>query len=171
LPGMRRTYLRLLAGLAVCEAYAAVLPAGHEAPGAYETILEALRAIDSASDPVAAYVWSALQLLEREGALPRFEACALTGQPVRGTHRWVSATAGGVVHESAANQFADRFRASGVALIGLARTVELDAAPNRLRHGNECARVLHEFLRHLSERRLPATETFLGAADTAPGPV
>jgi DNA repair protein RecO (recombination protein O) len=169
-PGIRRSYLAMLAGLAVCEAYAAVLPAGHEAPGAYETVVEALQAIDGSRDPVAAYVWAALKLLEREGAMPRFDACAVTGQVVRGAQRWISARAGGVVHESVADQFADRFRVSSEALIGLAKTAELDVAPNRLRRGSECARILHSFIRYLVERRLPATEALL-AADIETGRV
>lgn len=169
-PGIRRSYLAMLAGLAVCEAYAAVIPAGHEAPGAYETVLEALHAIDESRDPVAAYVWAALQLLEREGAMPRFDACAVTEQPVRGVQRWISARAGGVVHESVADQFADRFQVSSEALIGLAKTAELDVAPKRLRRGGECARIVHSFVRYLAERRLPATEALL-AADIETGRV
>lgn len=156
--GLRSDFQRLSFGLALLELYAAVLPYEQPDPEAYEVLLVSLLALEKHEKPVVALVWAELQLMSAEGFLPQFDRSVLSDAPIKEAEAFASPTAGGYVTAAESLDFADRFKVRAEALLGLARTAELDSPPANLKLADECLIALFPFWRHIAETQLPANE-------------
>src|SRR5262249_52420488 len=74
---------------------------------------------------------------------------------------FLSPDAGGYVATPSSGPFSDRFRVRAEALLGLARTAELDTPPPNLKFADECLVALFPFWRHIAETQLPANDAIV----------
>lgn len=160
-PGLRADYDRLIMGLALCEAYAAVCQPNNPDPDAFDLLVMSLRTLETHVSPLVALVWAELKLLAVEGVEPGWIECAVDGARLAEDPAWLSPMAGGYVSLAHAHEFVDRFHAPSEVAIGLAKTSELDEAPPRLRHAQACLRALLPFLRHMAHAPLPASTSLV----------
>lgn len=158
LPALRSDYARLVCGMAMVELVAVHVPYEAPRPDVFDALSTALSVLGGDGDPAIPLVWFAARLLVAEGQMPDWSHCAVTGTPIKATTVWYSAGAGGAVLESEAGRFADSRKASREALVGIARTAELDRPPQRLKRSNECSAVLFRFWQGVADSPLPAWE-------------
>ncbi len=160
-PGLRTDYNRISAGLALAELYAAIVPEGLPQEELFELLVISIEVLVKHSDPCLALTWAQLKLIEAEGHLPIFDRCVICSKPVTANPAWASPHAGGNLCAGHALQYTDRFQARAEALIGLARTVELDQPPTTLKHSVTAAGILNKFSHGLADCRLPANDSYL----------
>lgn len=161
--GLRSDYDRLSLALALAEVVEATSQPENPEPEVFDLLVYALRALELGSEPGPVFVWSALRLMELEGVAPSFVVCAATGEALVENPAWVSPTAGGYVRPEVSEALVDRFLAPAEALIGLAKTAELDEPPAHLRKIDAAVFVLHRLWEHNAHRKLPAFAAALGA--------
>lgn len=163
---IRSDYDRLVLALAYLELVA--IHATHELTNEelFDSTFEALNHLEHHPKPLVALVWAELRLLEIEGVLPVFESCTVTGQKLAETPAWISPTAGGYVHSSRANDYADRRQFDARVLVGLSRVSELEAPPPKLNFEQDCLRALHFFWQHHIQSPLPAHESLFQVLST-----
>lgn len=158
---LRRDYDRLSLAFAFAEVAAGVIPWEEPDEGPVDFVERALAAIDGHARPLAAAVWAQVGLLQLSGFLPDFSACVVTGVPVREANPFLSPLAGGLLSESAAVGFSDRFRVRSEVVIALLRLGELESPPDNLKFAADCFRALVPFWRTILESPLPCTEAAL----------
>jgi len=159
-PGLRTQYERLAMALGLVELYATVTQAGQVDPDLFDLLEVSLRHLEAHPAPRAALVWAELRLMSAEGVLPRWERCVESDRPIQPGVNWVSPSAGGLVDPSVTGAV-DKFEVAAEVLVGLARTAELDAPPERLRRDTDCLWVLHRLWMHLAHGPLPAHTSLL----------
>lgn len=159
--GLRSSYERLCAGLALAELAAHALPEASPNADALDVLLLALRALceDRAWGPVL--VWAESKLMELEGIWPEWAVCCESGEPLRETPAFASPSAGGAISRGFAGNRSDRFEVSVESLLGLAKVVELQAPPTTMKRADECVRTLMRFWEAFLERELPAHRSLL----------
>jgi len=155
-PGLRGDFDRLTYGLAYTELAAAVLPWESPLPDTFELLVGVLHALEQSAAPLPVLCWAIVRLLDESGFLPQFDSCVETGQPIREAQGYLSPTAGGYVVEGEAGRFVDRFRVPAEVLVTLARLVELESPPHRLKRAEECLFALFPICRAVADASLPA---------------
>lgn len=157
--GLRTDYDRLQLGLALCELYAAVIPAEEPDPSIYSLLVRSLAAVEAHERPLVASIWAQVRLLQDTGFLPDFQNCVVTGSEVKEAEPFVSPHAGGYVSEFAAGPYTDRFRTRAEVLYGLVRLPEFeDLPPQNLRFAPQTLATLLPFWRNIAGNPLPANE-------------
>lgn len=162
-PGLRADYDRLSLGLALAELASGVLPHDKESEAEFQSVLESLRYLEVHPNPLVAFVWSSLKLLDISGFMPHWLTCAASGAAMDEPQPMLSPMAGGYVSPGVSHGYQDRFRSSFEAVVGLAKTAELERPPMHLKQAADCLRTLHQFWREVIDRPLPANEAVLQA--------
>ncbi|MBL8059882.1 MAG: DNA repair protein RecO [Chthonomonas sp.] len=158
---LRSDYDRLILGLSFAELVSAVAPLEHPNPDLFDTAIIALKTIETASNPLAASLWSQLMLMKVEGTLPNWLSCSSSGKKMNEDPAWLSPTAGGYLSPGVADDYVDRFLGSSEALIALSKLAELEEPPANLKRADECMKILARFWEHHAGRDLPATKAVL----------
>jgi len=164
---LRTDYDRLLAGIAIAELAAAVLPWEHPAELELAVLEQGLSALHEAPSIPAAYAWAILRFLSTTGQQPDFSAVPVIGE---GSERraWLSPSHGGAWNPDEGVP-RDRFSAPYSAVVALAKLTELETAPRHLREPLTILEALYPFLVNVADLDLPATRQYLGAARTPAG--
>lgn len=163
-PGLRESYDRLSAALALAEVVAATTP--HERPEEelFGFVVAALRYLEVHERPNVALAWALVRLLAVSGHLPSFDRCAETGVRIQEAEPFFVPLAGGYLVAARAQGYVGRIRTKAEVLVGLAKLVDLDVPPLRLKETEASLRLLLAEWREISSNDLP---TFAGCIETA----
>lgn len=157
-PELRSSYERLMSGLAMAELASVALPFESPEERVFDLLALGIDQISISDTPLVVLVWFSARLLAIEGKMPDWKICATSGFEIREADVWVSPNNGGAVSEEHSNGSHDRFRASGEALIGIAKIAKLESPPSSLKRSKECLWVLFQFWQADTGSRLPAFE-------------
>lgn len=157
-PGLRSDYVKLQLALGLVELYSHVSSAGSSGTDTFDLIVLSLAELAKSEEPVAASVWAQLKLLEHEGVAMSFSRCSETGKAVAENPAWFSPAQGGYVPDDLSRPV-DRYLVRAEALLGLAKTAELNSPPSKLKYSKECFEALRPVWRSLLHVALPANES------------
>jgi DNA repair protein RecO (recombination protein O) len=157
---IRTDYSKIMAAMALCEAYAAITPYEQVHPELFDQLKGSLKLIEQHDVPKIVFVWSLLKLLSYEGLLPSFIACTSHGSELSENPAWFSPAAGGYVSVGVANNYDDRFVVEAESLIALHKLASLSEPPERLKSIDSCLLVISRLLNYHVQRSLPAFKAF-----------
>jgi DNA repair protein RecO (recombination protein O) len=163
---IRGDFERLVAGLALAELVAHLLPFDQPDPDLYDWFLASLAFLAEHPKPMVALLWAEVGVLAESGFEPEWTQCVVTGAAAA-DYAWVSPHAGGVVADEEAGKFTDRFRTRMEVRVALARLRTLAEPPANVRFADECFLTLYPFLKAAVDRPMPAHDSVRDAMSVA----
>ncbi len=155
-PGLRADYDALLAGLALAEAWEALIPFDSPAPELNELAEGSLSILEAGGAPWPCLAWALVQALEAEGQGRDWMACSATGRRIAERPAYLSGRLGGPVGREAAASDPGAMPVDPEVLIALNRLRERPSPPPSFPDASQALRALHHHWRGLSESPLRA---------------
>ncbi len=164
-PVLRSDYARLMHALAFTELAAGIATDPSIAEPLFKHAVTTLRLFETHEHPLVVSIWSHLVLLDLEGVLPSFDRCVVTGEVLSENPALVSLAGGGYVRRGHAAEFMDTIPAQAEVLLALAKTVELDQPPPRIKLSIPTFRLLARFDEEAAHGSLPALRRLVQELD------
>ena len=158
---LRSDYDRLSAGLAIAELYSLAIPRGQDSEELFSSLVAALRYLEVHENPIVAFVWAAIRLMDEAGFMPQLTACVVTGDPISEVMPFISPNAGGYVSGRIAGSYPDAYRTRVEVIYGLVKLAELERPPVHLKFVNETLDALHAHWLGIAERKLLSFESLV----------
>lgn len=160
-PELRSDYQRLSLGIALAELYEAVGVQAGDGATLFDHLIVSLTYLSHVEDPVPAFIWSCLRLMDLEGLSPSWHRCVETGDPIRENPAWVSPSGGGYFSIGSHHEQPDRFQVRAEVLLGLAKLVQLEVPPPKIKHARDTMITLYNFWLAFAHKQLPAYRNIL----------
>lgn len=158
-PGIRTSYDKTIAALALLELISVTLP--YESPletsaEFYDLVRNSLNMFEVHQNPISVSLWFQLKLLELEGSMPLWSACAQCGKVLAVNPAWYSGIAGGHLCQDHFQSAVDRILVPAETLITLKKLTEVGEPPLNVRGVTECLNTLYATWCNLLDCPLPA---------------
>lgn len=173
--GIRDDFERMSMAFAFVELIDATAPYEDVNPGLFEFAVIGLTILGLHEQPLIAFLWLLLKLLQESGLAPSFTICTTNGSQLKSRNAFFSLEQGGFT--SVSHQYTDTFSVDGEVLVGLEKLMILRQPPHSMKHLSESLNLTIKIWRHHAYKNLPALHAWelqwlgenLNANESLPG--